>query len=80
MKTRWALGMLGALAMGATAAAAQDLSKVEVKASKVAGNVYMLEGAGGNIAALVGPDGTAIVDDQFALKWEAVTHGETTGN
>ena len=66
MKTGWALGVLGALAMGATAAAAQDLSKVEVKASKVAGNVYMLEGAGGNIAALVGPDGTAIVDDQFA--------------
>lgn len=45
---------------------AQDFSKVEIKATKVAGNVYMLEGAGGNIGVSVGPDGLLIVDDQFA--------------
>jgi len=45
---------------------AQDFSKVEIKATKVAGNVYMLEGSGGNIGVSVGPDGILIVDDQFA--------------
>jgi glyoxylase-like metal-dependent hydrolase (beta-lactamase superfamily II) len=44
----------------------EDFSKVQMKVSKVAGNVYMLEGAGGNIAASVGEDGIVIVDDQFA--------------
>jgi cyclase len=39
---------------------------VEIKATKAAGNVYMLEGQGGNIGATVGPDGVLIVDDQFA--------------
>ena len=43
-----------------------DFSKVEIKATKVAGNVYMLEGAGGNIGVSVGNDGILIVDDQFA--------------
>jgi glyoxylase-like metal-dependent hydrolase (beta-lactamase superfamily II) len=45
---------------------AQDFSKVQIKATKVAGNIYMLEGAGGNIAASIGEDGIVIVDDQFA--------------
>jgi glyoxylase-like metal-dependent hydrolase (beta-lactamase superfamily II) len=44
----------------------QDFSKVQIEVSKVAGNVYMLEGAGGNIAACVGDDGIVIVDDQYA--------------
>ena len=44
----------------------QDFSKVEIKAIPVAGNVYMLEGAGGNIGVSVGSDGVLIVDDQFA--------------
>jgi glyoxylase-like metal-dependent hydrolase (beta-lactamase superfamily II) len=43
-----------------------DFSKVEIKVTKVAGNVYMLEGAGGNIGVSVGDDGILIVDDQFA--------------
>jgi glyoxylase-like metal-dependent hydrolase (beta-lactamase superfamily II) len=44
----------------------QDFSKVQIKVNKVSGSVYMLEGAGGNIAASVGEDGIVIVDDQFA--------------
>src|SRR6266576_5517396 len=44
----------------------QDFSKVQIKVTKVAGNVYMLEGSGGNIGASVGDDGIVIVDDQFA--------------
>jgi cyclase len=45
---------------------AQDFSKVEIKVYKVAGNIYMLEGGGGNIGVSVGPDGILIVDDQYA--------------
>jgi cyclase len=44
----------------------QDFSKVEIKVAKVAGSVYMLQGAGGNIGASVGEDGIVVVDDQFA--------------
>src|SRR5208282_857257 len=43
-----------------------DYSKVEMKVTKVSGNIYMLEGQGGNIAASVGEDGIVIVDDEFA--------------
>jgi cyclase len=47
---------------------AQDdrFAKVEIKVHPVAGSVYMLEGAGGNIGVSVGEDGIVIVDDQFA--------------
>ncbi len=55
------------LLFAVTASAQQtDFSKIEVKATKVAGNVYMLQGAGGNIGVSVGNDGLLIVDDQFA--------------
>ena len=49
-----------------SAHAQTDFSKIEIKATKVAGNVYMLEGSGGNIGVSVGDDGLLIVDDQFA--------------
>jgi cyclase len=63
------LGIAGyALLLIAAAVVAQDqdFSKVQIKVTKVAGNVYMLEGAGGNIGASVGDDGIVIVDDQYA--------------
>ena len=47
-------------------ALAQDFSRVQIKATKISGNVYMLEGSGGNIGVSVGTDGILIVDDQFA--------------
>ena len=60
--------ILLAFLLAATPALAQqqDFSKVEIKAARVAGNVYVLTGAGGNIGATVGDDGVAIIDDQFA--------------
>jgi cyclase len=60
--------IVAALAIGlcAVRTSAQDWSKVEIRVTKVSGNVYMLEGAGGNIGVSVGPDGILIVDDQFA--------------
>jgi glyoxylase-like metal-dependent hydrolase (beta-lactamase superfamily II) len=54
------------LVFAAAAHAQTDFSKVQMKATKVAGNVYMLEGSGGNIGVSVGDDGLLIVDDQFA--------------
>ena len=45
---------------------ARDFAKVEIITTHVAGNIYMLEGAGGNIGVSVGPDGLLMVDDQFA--------------
>jgi glyoxylase-like metal-dependent hydrolase (beta-lactamase superfamily II) len=54
------------LAVGIAASQDQDFSKVEMKVTKVAGSVYMLQGAGGNIGASVGEDGIVIVDDQYA--------------
>jgi glyoxylase-like metal-dependent hydrolase (beta-lactamase superfamily II) len=51
------------------AAAAQqlpDFEKVQIKVHRVAGGVYMLEGAGGNIAVSAGDDGLVVVDDQYA--------------
>jgi len=75
-----AVGVLAAVA-GIAAAQQQDFSKVEIKVTKVAGNVYLLEGAGGNIAASVGDDGIVIVDDQFAPladKIRAALKGITT--
>src|SRR5690242_3630154 len=58
--------ILSLFAAAALIAQDQDYSKVEIKVTKVAGTVYMLQGAGGNIAACVGEDGIVIVDDQFA--------------
>jgi cyclase len=49
-----------------SASAQQDFSKVQIKATRVAGNVHMLEGSGGNIGVSVGADGLLIIDDQFA--------------
>jgi cyclase len=66
----WAVAVMAGMApfYGAAAVAAQeqDFSKVQIKATKVSGNIYMLEGAGGNIAASIGEDGIVIVDDQYA--------------
>jgi glyoxylase-like metal-dependent hydrolase (beta-lactamase superfamily II) len=39
--------------------------EVTVKTTKVAGNVYMLQGRGGNIGASVGEQGILIVDDDY---------------
>src|SRR5437773_6699659 len=70
LKRRFVMaGLIGLLTLvGGRSALAQqqDFSKVEIKVTKVSGNIYMLEGAGGNIGASVGEDGIVIVDDQFA--------------
>jgi cyclase len=44
----------------------QDFSAVEIKTEKVTANIAVFFGAGGNIAVSHGPDGTVLIDDQFA--------------
>ncbi len=53
-------------AIAVTASAQQDFSKIEVKPTKITDNFYTLEGAGGMVGILVGPDGVFMVDSQFA--------------
>src|SRR6516165_12699029 len=62
------LVVLAALAILAVCANAQapDLSKVQIKTNKISSNFYTLDGQGGTIGLLVGPDGIFMVDDQFA--------------
>ena len=43
-----------------------DFSKVEIKTTKISNNFYTLDGQGGTIGVLVGPDGIFMVDSQFA--------------
>lgn len=43
-----------------------DFSKVEIKAEQLAPGVAVLFGQGGNIGVSYGPDGTVLIDDQFA--------------
>lgn len=49
-----------------SAIAQQDFSKVQIKTVPVKGNLYMLQGAGGNIGVLVGDGGVMMIDNQFA--------------
>ena len=55
------------LACAGTALAQQtDFSKVEIKTTRIADDFYTLEGQGGTISVLTGPDGVLLVDSQFA--------------
>jgi glyoxylase-like metal-dependent hydrolase (beta-lactamase superfamily II) len=59
-----------------TVAAQSDKANISVK--KAAGNVYMLQGPGGNIGVLATPKGLLLVDDKFAplaQKIEAAMQG-----
>jgi glyoxylase-like metal-dependent hydrolase (beta-lactamase superfamily II) len=52
--------------------AQQDLSKVEIKTTKIAPNFYTVEGSGGMIGVLPGPDGVFMVDAQYAPLTEKI--------
>ena len=43
-----------------------DYSKVEIKTTRHSDNFFTLEGQGGTITVLTGPDGVLLVDSQFA--------------
>jgi cyclase len=52
---------------------APDFSKVEIKTTQIARDFYTLEGQGGTISVLTGPDGVLLVDSQFAPLTEKLT-------
>jgi glyoxylase-like metal-dependent hydrolase (beta-lactamase superfamily II) len=66
LKTALAFALALATACLALPAAAQDLSKVEIKTTKLSDTVHMMVGSGGNLALCTGEDTTFLVDDQFA--------------
>ena len=77
-----ALSVHGQAGAPAPAPAAPDFSKVEIKTTKVGNNLYMLEGQGGAIGVLAGPDGILMVDSEFAPLSEKITaaiHQISTG-
>lgn len=60
------------VATGAQAAEEGRFAGVEIERRQVADNLYMLKGAGGNIAVFAGGDGVFMVDDQFAPLTEKI--------
>ena len=62
----FACGALFVCAALAHAQGAPDFSKVNIKANRVTDKFYTLDGQGGTIGVLFGPDGVFMVDTQFA--------------
>src|ERR1035438_10454738 len=56
----------------ALAQAPVDYSKVQIETVKLAPNFYVLNGQGGAIGVLTGPDGVLMVDSQFAPLTEKI--------
>lgn len=62
-----AVAVAAALGGGAALVVAQGgMDKIEIKAEKLGGNVWVLYGAGGNMGLCAGPDGAVLIDDEFA--------------
>jgi len=67
MRTAATAVVLGVIAAAVIAhAQPPDMSRVQIKTNKIAGNFYTLDGQGGTIGVLSGPDGVLMVDSQFA--------------
>ena len=61
--------------------AQHKFDNVEITSYKLAENIYMLEGAGGNIGVSVGETGIFIIDSQFAPLTKKITDAlKTLGN
>ncbi|MFK7848342.1 MAG: MBL fold metallo-hydrolase [Rhodothermales bacterium] len=61
------------LALPGIATAQRNFDDVQIEATQVADNIYMLTGSGGNIGVIIGEDGTFIIDDQFAPLTDKIT-------
>ena len=57
---------IAALTAAIAVAQNQDLSSVQIKTTKISNNFNTLEGQGGMIGVLSGPEGVLMVDSQFA--------------
>ena len=67
------LGIAVLIAAPAAAQGQQDFSKVEITTTKISNNFVALDGQGGRIGVLYGPDGIFMVDSQFAPLSEKIT-------
>ena len=56
----------------AASASAQQPADVQIKTTKISNNFYTLEGQGGMVGVLAGPDGVLMVDTQFAPMSEKI--------
>src|SRR5438128_4848025 len=66
MRVKMFIAVFAAMAISASAQNQQDFSKVEIKTNKISDKFYTLDGQGGTIGVLTGPDGVFMVDTQFA--------------
>ena len=57
---------IGGASIGSAQQTPPDFSKVEIKTTRLAEDFYTLEGQGGTISVLTGPDGVLLVDSQYA--------------
>jgi glyoxylase-like metal-dependent hydrolase (beta-lactamase superfamily II) len=65
--TKMLFPVLAALSLiGNAFGQAPDFSKVQIETVKLAPNFYILNGQGGPVGVLTGPDGVLLVDSQFA--------------
>jgi len=63
---KYIVTIVGLILISLTGMAQSRFDKVEIKATEVSENIFMLEGSGGNIAVIRGKDGVLMVDSQFA--------------
>ena len=55
-----------------TGVAQRNFDDVEIRTEKVAGQIYVLFGAGGNIGLAIGDDAAYLIDDQYAPLTEKI--------
>ena len=58
--------LIALLAISYISCAQGRFDTVEIKVIPVSADIYMLQGAGGNIGISVGDEGVFMIDDQFA--------------
>jgi cyclase len=73
MRLLTTLGIAVLVAAPAAAQGQQDFSKVEIITTKISNNFVALDGQGGRIGVLYGPDGIFMVDSQFAPLSDKIT-------
>lgn len=65
-RQKFVTGYLLLVVISSPTIAQTDLSDVEIKSYHVQGNIWLLQGAGGNVTVQIGDDGVLVVDTQFA--------------
>lgn len=70
--------LIALLAISYISCAQGHFDTVEITIEPVSDNIYMLQGAGGNIGISVGDDGVFMIDDQFAPLSEKITNAIKT--